>query len=245
MRIGSVFCFIIIYLYQSFTPAAVEAASPWDGGSFTKPACNIFEPPPNCKGIYATQVEVGIPGTGISVGGAWPVCGPSVEQEKNAYLDGITRAAVAFYGGDKEELYRAAGDLANKGFSDFIKQNDKKFGGDGWQALKRNFAPKTNQAQCRMLSAVIPQKAKIVGYRFVRVFGNNYRTCSKSHVSPSANPTGDCDWSRFEYEPRETTENGVRIVYTVYASWSCCDQMNGRMIVFYRSPEPPSVFAGM
>lgn len=154
---------------------------------------------------------------------------------------------VAYYSGDKERLYNSAGSISRALANDSMKEAGKHLGRDVMSAIDRNFGQKSQFAACRAIVVKIPTEAKFKGYRFVRVFGNNYRTCSRSHVTPNQDPTGDCDWSRFEYEPKKLVEAEQQIWHTVFAAWSHDQTFNGRLMIFYEMPtgKDPEPVEGM
>jgi hypothetical protein len=238
----------VIGLAATLLPVnALAQKDPFTGGNWTVPACEMFEPSPNCEGLWATQAEVAIPPTGIKAGTRDPRCGSEAVQEASNYIPEMTRAAIAYYSGDKENLYKAAGSLSKAIFNSSMEEARKHIRGDVGRAIERNFGRKTDKAACKLIDIVLPEGAEVVGYRFVRVFGRNYITCSKSHVSPERVPTADCSFARFDYEPRKRTENGLAIFYTTFASWSHDQTGYGRMIMFYKMPnnERPLVLEGM
>jgi len=187
----------------------------------TVKACTVENPPFECQNnMWALKIEIPVPN-----GAYVHVPDPGCMNETTGQVEKALQAAVAA-GGPTLALF--SGPIAKLAAGP-VAQALKNQGGD----IGRLYSPYAkNGALCAPMVAVVPLKAKLIGFRLLATDAQN------GNVMKRCSPGIDCtiQWSKFQQAPVESVNGSMRTYTTIFMNWSHDRARRAQMILFYTLP---------
>jgi hypothetical protein len=104
-------------------------------------------------------------------------------------------------------------------------------GCDVGAALDRAITPRTSSAPCYQVLAVVPIKAKIIGYRFqVHDQATGLHNCGPGKECASG-------YARFLGDPQTISSSPVQVVMATFQNWAHDLDRRGFMTIFFQMPD--------